>query len=181
VTLSEHWAEGLQAFKSQLSTYSSVRESITAWGGKFPVGTKSQFSGTGNFSVGTQLANRVSSVKVEGSCCNVIGYTDEACTTTDPNISRIVSDTTQEYEGINPLKGVVTPGLHLKTFWGCQDCVKCIKVTKDLERYPENEDGEKVGSSSLLEEKEAASSEGGQKWWGWGFCTSHRRRVFTQR
>ena len=56
----------------------ALKGAAQAWGGHFPTGARMVLHGTGDHPLAA-LSNLTSSVKVEGPCCKVYGYTNADC------------------------------------------------------------------------------------------------------
>jgi hypothetical protein len=147
VKLYEHWPEGLKAFPnlSNISWLSSgelvlrqpLAPAVQAWHGMFPTGKVKTFTGVGNFSLsGSGINKMVSSVIVEGLCCNAVGYKTSDCSD-DGSTKDAISFTmlpelspAQPHSRVAQLQGMIFPASKLKTLWGCNDCAQCVQVTQ---------------------------------------------------
>jgi len=103
VTLYEHWHEG------QRQDYTGDTKEL-AGVGTFPLDA---FTGT-------------STVKVTGEGCLAYGYTNNECSGNIEGLNAIRWDTQYGNDG-HPL-GVCGPSHELEKKWGCNDCVRCVKV-----------------------------------------------------
>jgi hypothetical protein len=125
VTLYEHWPAGMDDI-TNVATIPALSNASSNWGGSYPTGQEEVLSQVG-VNLPLNLTDAVSSVKVEGACCKVDGYIDESCTNQSAGYTGPISSTT-DVTGVPQLIGIVTPATGLVPLWGCNDCVKCVKI-----------------------------------------------------
>jgi len=121
VTLYEHWPAGITAGLPGLEAAES------AWGGRFPTGDSETFTTTGKHRL-LKVSNKASSVKVQGNCCKVYGYTSPDCSAATRSLTAIEA-TTQLLPSLPA--GLVTPATGITATWGCNDCAQCVEVIHD--------------------------------------------------
>jgi hypothetical protein len=111
---------------ANVATIPALSNASSNWGGSYPTGQEEVLSQVG-VNLPLNLTDAVSSVKVEGACCKVDGYIDQSCTTQSAGYTGPISSTT-DVTGVPQLLGIVTPATGLIPLWGCNDCVKCVKI-----------------------------------------------------